>query len=72
MNVEETVLGGGIIIAVDVADETELPAIFHTLRGLTVEKVKTADAVHAFDAAPRHARHRRVYSTDFAAAGHAA
>ena len=72
MNIEETMLGGGIIIAVDVADETELPAIYHTLRGLAVEKVRTAAAAPAFESIPRHARQRRVYSPDFAAAGHAA
>jgi hypothetical protein len=72
MSVEETVLGGGIVIAVDVADETELPPIFHTLRGLSIEKVKTADPVPVFESTPRLARQRRVYSTEFAAAGHAA
>jgi hypothetical protein len=43
LNIEESLLENRIIIAVEVHDEFELPAIFHTFRGLAAEKVHTAD-----------------------------
>lgn len=57
MNIEESLLENRIIILVEVHDEFELPAIFHTFRGLAAEKVHTADLEHRpLDAA--HASHR--------------
>src|SRR5579862_7138691 len=46
MNIEESLLENRIIILVEVHDEFELPAIFHTFRGLAAEKVHTADLEH--------------------------
>jgi hypothetical protein len=40
---EESLLENRIVIAVEVSDEYEMPAIYHTLRGLAVQKVSTAD-----------------------------
>lgn len=38
-NVEGSLEEGRIVVAIETADEFELPAIYHTLRGLEVEKV---------------------------------
>jgi hypothetical protein len=42
-SLEESLLENRIVIAVEVSDEYEMPAIYHTLRGLAVQKVSTAD-----------------------------
>jgi hypothetical protein len=63
LNVEESLLGSHIVIAVEVADESELPAIYHTLRGLSIEKVCTPDSVvNTREMASPSTRYRRVYS----------
>jgi hypothetical protein len=43
MNIEESLLENRLLIMVEVHDEFDLPAIFHTFRGLAAEKVHTAD-----------------------------
>jgi hypothetical protein len=43
MSIEESLLENRIIIMVEVTDEFELPAIFHTFRGLAAEKARTVD-----------------------------
>jgi hypothetical protein len=40
---ENSLLENRIVIAIGVLDEYELPAIYHTLRGLSVEKACTTD-----------------------------
>lgn len=45
-SLEESLLENRIVIAVEVNDEYEMPAIYHTLRGLAVQKVSTADVAH--------------------------
>jgi hypothetical protein len=65
LNVEETLLGNGIIVAVEVADESQLPAIYHTLRGLSVQKVQTADTpIHLIGAETRATRQRMSYGQE--------
>jgi hypothetical protein len=43
MSIEESLMENRIIVLVEVHDEYDLPAIFHTFRGLAAEKVHTAD-----------------------------
>lgn len=63
LNVEESLLGSHIVIAVEVENESELPAIYHTLRGLSIEKVATGDtAVTPRELASPSNRYSRVYS----------
>ena len=64
LNVEESLLGNRIVIAVEVADESELPAIYHTLRGLEIEKVSTPDTAKPHVPALRSGRYRRVYRAE--------
>ncbi|HEY4989846.1 MAG TPA: hypothetical protein VII09_08565, partial [Opitutaceae bacterium] len=45
-SLEESLLENRIVITVEVHDEFEMPAIYHTLRGLAVQKVSTADVAH--------------------------
>jgi hypothetical protein len=43
VGIENSLLENRIVIAIGVLDEYELPAIYHTLRGLAVEKACTSD-----------------------------
>jgi hypothetical protein len=71
LGIEESLLEDRIVVAVEVADETELPAIYHTLRGLVVEKVSTAASAPAvLDSSSRSARYRRVYAAGELALAH--
>jgi hypothetical protein len=45
-SLENSLLEDRIVIAVEVHDEYELPAIYHTLRGLQVERVNISDVAH--------------------------
>lgn len=63
MNVEESLRGNSIVVAVEVADEGDLPSIYHTLRGLAVEKVQTSDtAINSRELSSPSRRYRRVYA----------
>jgi len=64
-SLEESLLENRIVIAVEVSDEYEMPAIYHTLRGLAVQKVSTADVARKPGAAA--ARSHR-YHPEFAPA----
>jgi hypothetical protein len=60
MTVVESLMGNHIVVAVEIGDESDLPAIYHTLRGLAIGKVRTADsAINNSELAPRprHIRH---------------
>jgi hypothetical protein len=46
VGLENSLLENRIVIAIGVLDEYELPAIYHTLRGLSVEKACAADVDH--------------------------
>jgi hypothetical protein len=71
LNVEESLLESRIVVAVEASDESELPAIFHTLRGLAVEKVQTTGSVpNNIDPATRPCRYRRVYEAADLALAH--
>jgi hypothetical protein len=67
-SLEESLLENRIVIGIEVQDEYELPAIYHTLRGLAIQKVNTADI--APKGAPVAARSRR-YRPAFAPAAFA-
>jgi hypothetical protein len=45
-SLENSLLEDRIVIAVEIQDEYELPAIYHTLRGLDVQKVNISDVAH--------------------------
>jgi hypothetical protein len=45
-SLENSLLESRIVIAVEVHDEYELPAIYHTLRGLDVQRVNISDVAH--------------------------
>ena len=45
-SLENSLLEDRIVIAVEIEDEYELPAIYHTLRGLDVQKVNISDVAH--------------------------
>jgi hypothetical protein len=71
LNVEESLLEKRIVVAVEVSNEFDLPSIYHTLRGLAVEKVRTADtALKAPEFANSSRRYRRVYSAAELAMAH--
>jgi hypothetical protein len=62
VNVAETLNGNSIVVAVENADEAELPAIFHTFRGLDIQKVRTADTATISPVlAGRYRRFRRFF-----------
>jgi hypothetical protein len=67
-SLEESLLENRIVIAVEVHDEFEMPAIYHTLRGLDVQKVCTADV--ASKGSPASTRSHR-YHPEFAPAAFA-
>jgi hypothetical protein len=72
VNVAENLRASSIVIAVEVADEGDLPSIYHTLRGLSVERVKTSDsAADSGDLATPSRRYRRVYAAADLAFAHA-
>jgi hypothetical protein len=72
-SLENSLLEGRIVIAVEAHDEFELPAIYHTLRGLDVQKVSVSDVAHKGAAAICHRYHPEFAPAAFAmAAGHAA
>jgi hypothetical protein len=56
-SLEESLLEHRIVIAVEVSDEYDMPAIYHTLRGLNVQKVSTADVAHRRGAVRTHSYH---------------
>jgi hypothetical protein len=61
-NVAERINGNSIVVAVEIADEADLPAIYHTFRGLDIEKVRTADtATISPELAGRYRRFRRFF-----------
>jgi hypothetical protein len=53
LSLEESLLENRIVIAVEVDNEYDMPAIYHTLRGLAVQKVSTADVAHRRSPAAR-------------------
>jgi hypothetical protein len=55
-SIEESLLEDCIVVAVEVPDELDLPAIYHTLRRLAVRKVNTADAIRKTAAVPSASR----------------
>ena len=63
-SLEESLLENRIVIAVEVHDEYDMPAIYHTLRGLSVEKVRTADVAPSRQAPARS----HVFHPEFAPA----
>jgi hypothetical protein len=67
-NLEESLLEHRIVIAVEVSDEYEMPAIYHTLRGLNVQKVSTADVAHKRGAVRTHSYHPEFAPAAFAMA----
>jgi hypothetical protein len=67
-SLEESLLENRIVIAVEVLDEFEMPAIYHTLRDLDVQKVSTADVARKGSPPPTRS-HR--YHPEFAAAAFA-
>jgi len=68
-SLEESLLENRIVIAVEVEDEYVMPAIYHTLRGLAVQKVSTADVAHRGAAAARsHSYHPEFAPAAFAMA----
>lgn len=72
VSVEESLRGNAIVVAVEVADESDLPSIYHTLRGLAVEKVQTSDsAIGSRELATPSRRYRRVYAASELAFAHA-
>jgi hypothetical protein len=66
-SLENSLLEDRIVIAVEIHDEYELPAIYHTLRGLDVQKVNISDVAHK--GAPASTSHR--YHPEFAPAAFA-
>jgi hypothetical protein len=62
LNVAEKLNGNSIVLAVENADAAELPAIFHTFRGLDIEQVRTADTATISPVlAGRYHRFRRFF-----------
>jgi hypothetical protein len=62
LNIAERLNGDRIVVAVEISDAAQLPAIYHTFRGLDVEKVRTAaTASIAPDLAGRYRRLRRFF-----------
>jgi hypothetical protein len=71
VNVAESLRASGIVIAVEISDESDLPTVYHTLRGLAVEKVRTADSeIENQDLAASSRRYRRVYAATELALAH--
>jgi len=71
VNVAESLRASGIVVAVEVADEADLPTIYHTLRGLEVEKVRTADSeIESENLVTPSRRYRRVYAATELALAH--
>jgi hypothetical protein len=63
LSLEESLLENRIVIAIEVTDEYELPAVYHTLRGLDVQKVDTADLAQRGPAdGSRSRRYRPVFA----------
>jgi len=71
VNLSESLRGNGIVIAVEVADEADLPTIYHTLRGLAVARVRTADSIPASEdrVAPSRRYRRFCAASELALAG---
>ncbi|HZZ20440.1 MAG TPA: hypothetical protein VFE25_13775 [Opitutaceae bacterium] len=62
VSVAEKLNGNSIVVAVENADAADLPAIFHTFRGLEIEKVRTADTATISPVlAGRYRRFRRFF-----------
>jgi hypothetical protein len=72
MNIEESLLENRFIVMVEVTDEFELPAIFHTFRGLAAEKVHTADLDRRIPEATHGTRYRPAPSFSAHPFSHAA
>jgi hypothetical protein len=58
-SLEDSLLESRIVIAVEVHDEYELPAIYHTLRGMAVKKVNIADIARNASGVPTRSRKYR-------------
>jgi hypothetical protein len=74
-SLENSLLESRIVIAVEVDDEYELPAIYHTLRGLDVQRVNISDVAHkgALASTRSHRYHPEFAPVAFAMGyGHAA
>ena len=67
-SLEESLLENRIVIAVEVHDEYEMPAIYHTLRGLDVQKVSTADVARKGAGVRSHSYHPEFAPAAFAMA----
>jgi hypothetical protein len=67
-SLEESLLENRIVIAIEVNDEYDMPTIYHTLRGLAVQKVSTADVAHKGSATPSRTH---KYHPEFAPAAFA-
>jgi hypothetical protein len=62
LNVAERLNGARIVVAVEIADHAELPAINHTFRGLDIVKIRIANtAAIAPELAGRYRRFRRFF-----------
>jgi hypothetical protein len=62
-SLEESLLENRIVIAIEVHDEYELPAIYHTLRGMAVQKVNIADiARDGFGVPARSRKYRPLFA----------
>jgi hypothetical protein len=72
MSVAEKLNGDSIVVAVENADEADLPAIYHTFRGLDIEKVHTADtATISPELAGRYRKFRRFFEPSGLVLAHA-
>jgi hypothetical protein len=70
-SLEESLRENRIIVAIHVLDEYELPAIYHTLRGLAVEKASVVDVYEPGAAIPvRSHRYHPEFVPAANAAGH--
>lgn len=58
-SLEDSLLERRIVIAIEVHDEYELPAIYHTLRGMAVQKVNIADIAKNASGVPTRSRKYR-------------
>jgi hypothetical protein len=62
-SLEDSLLENRIVIAIEVHDEYELPAIYHTLRGMAVQKVNLADiARHGPGIPARSGKYRPLFA----------